>query len=59
MQRFHYAGGFIRMIYEVYKIIDGEECYEGKGDINYLKRILLHLGTLGFSAEEINIIIIQ
>ena len=47
------------MIYEIYKIIDGEECYEGKGDINYLKRILLHLGSLGFSAEEINIIIIK
>lgn len=46
------------MIYEVYKIVDGEECYEGKGDINYLKRILLHLGSMGFKAEEINIITI-
>ena len=47
------------MIYEVYKVVDGEEYYEGKGDITYLKRILLHLGSLGFSAEEINIIIIH
>lgn len=47
------------MIYEVYKIIDGQHYYEGKGDLKYLKRILLHLGSQGFSAEEINIIIIK
>ena len=46
------------MIYEVYKIVNGKECYEGKGDINYLKRVLLHLALMGFSAEEINIITI-
>lgn len=47
------------MIYEVYKIVDGEHYYEGTGDIKYLKRILLYLGSIGFKAEDINIIIIQ
>ena len=47
------------MRYEVYKIVDGEHYYEGTGDINYLKRILLYLGSIGFKAEEINIITIQ
>ena len=47
------------MRYEVYKIVDGEHYYEGTGDIRYLKRILLYLGSIGFSAEEINIITIQ
>ncbi len=47
------------MIYEVYKLIDDQYYFEGSGDLNYLKRILLHLGSLGFSAEEINIISIK
>lgn len=47
------------MIYEVYKIIDGKHYYEGKGDLKYLKRILLYLGSQGFTERDINIITIQ
>ena len=47
------------MIYEVHKRVDGEFYCEGKGDIAYVKRILLYLGRQGFTDEDIKIITIQ
>ena len=41
------------MIYKIYKVIDGRQYYEGKGDLNYLKRILLYLSRQGFTEENI------
>ena len=47
------------MIYEVYKIIDDMHYFEGKGDLKYLKRILLCLALQGFTERDINIITIE
>lgn len=41
------------MMYAVYKIIGGQPYFEGKGDLNYLKRILLYLSRIGFTEENI------
>ena len=41
------------MIYAVYKIIGGQPYYEGRGDLNYLKRNLLYLSRQGFTEENI------
>ena len=47
------------MIYAIYKRVDGTFYFEGKGNITYVKRILLCLGEQGFTDEDIKIITIQ
>ena len=44
------------MQYEVRKKVDGKWYYEGRGDINYIKRIVLFLGSCGLKADDISII---
>ena len=47
------------MIYAIYKKVGGEFYLEGKGNIAYVKRILLYLGAQGYTDEDIKIITIQ
>ena len=45
------------MRFEVRKKVDDEWYYEGTGDIQYVKRVVLFLGSCGFKADDIKIII--